>query len=241
MKKVAIVYFGLLRCLDRVYKSHEKYIFDVFKKNNLEYKIFIHTWKTSDGKQMKGDKYVSESQNYEQNKLIKPYKYTIDNQEDFINNIDFDKYFYKDIWDKIGHHKKGEWRPGLIKNHLCALESQKRVIKMVSSTGIDFDYIMFVRPDVMFQYEFPINTIEHLNNYENGILIPNFAHYEGVNDRFAMMNYNYSKYYANRIDEIADFRKTKGRIVSEKYTKYIVKKYYRLCYIEFKFKMISPG
>ena len=97
---------------------------------------------------------------------------------------------------------------------------------------------MVLRPDVLIMNKFPINKLKLLK--ENEILIPNFAHNEGVNDRFAVMNYKYAKYYIDRIHELANYRKKYGRIVSEKYTKYIVNKYFKIKLIQFNFDMIRP-
>ena len=66
-------------------------------------------------------------------------------------------------------------------------------------------------------------------------------HFEGVNDRFAVMNYKYANHYAYRIKELANYRKKHGRIVSEKYTKFIVNKYFKKILINFSFKIIRPS
>ena len=45
----AIVYFGLTRSIKKVYNSHFKHVFDILKKNNKNYKTFLHTWSLKDG------------------------------------------------------------------------------------------------------------------------------------------------------------------------------------------------
>ena len=77
------------------------------------------------------------------------------------------------IFIMFGHSQKGEWLPGLIKNHLCALESQKRCFEMVEQDGSDFDYVMFLRPDVLIKTKFPVSKLKLLKEKE--ILIPDFA------------------------------------------------------------------
>jgi len=42
--KVAIGFFGITRSLKYSIESINKNIFDVFKENNIEYDIFIHTY-----------------------------------------------------------------------------------------------------------------------------------------------------------------------------------------------------
>jgi hypothetical protein len=242
-KKIAIVYFGLLRTLEKVHESHINNIYKILSENNIEYKIFVHTWKTKNDEQKIWDKTINVKQNYKQIELLNSYKNKIDDQEIFEKDLKFSDYFYKDIFDSQGsNHSKnnGEWIPQLIKNHLCALESLKRGYNMVETDEIDFDYVMFIRPDALLEHKFPINTMDFLDKNENGILVPNFGNHTGVNDRFAVTNYKYSKFYATRINELAEFRKNHGKILSEKYTGYIINKYFNKHIIDFKFTCLRP-
>lgn len=202
----------------------------------------MHTWKTKDNKQHVWDKIIENEIDYSEYELLNPDFYTIDEQEDFIENIDMSNYFYKNIWDKYGDNKNnGEWWPSLIKNHLCALESMKRGLEMVENfiiQGNSFKYIMFVRPDILIYDDLPVDNIL-INN--DKITIPRNNHYEGYNDRFAIMNYSNSCIYGKRINELVEFRKNNGRIVSEKYVKFIIDKYnIPVNMVEFKFEIIRP-
>jgi len=183
----AIVYFGLTRSTRKVYTSHIANIFNILEYNNLSYKKFMHTWKTSDNKQYIWDKIIREPIDYNEYMLLSPDYYKIDSQDDFLNNVNMDNYFYKDAWDKKGNSREGEWLVGLIRNHICALESMKRGIEMVEGcmiNGDTFKYIMFIRPDIEIKTTLPLNDI--LSNQEK-ITIANFEHYEGYNDRFAII------------------------------------------------------
>jgi len=221
----AIIYFGLTRSVKKTYESHHKNIFDILKKNGLTYKTFMHTWKTKNNTQNIGENLISEKIDYLEYKLLSPDFYMIENEEEFLESINMDNYFYKDVWEKIGHSVNGEWLPGMVSNHLCMLRSQKRGFNMVNESvlkGNKFKFIMFIRPDITIHTELPIDSI--LPNY-NKINIPNHSHHEGVNDQFGIMNYEYAGNYANRLDELADYRSKHGRIVGEKYCKFIIKKY----------------
>lgn len=106
------------------------------------------------------------------------------------------------------------------------LESQKRGLELVEGymeKGYTFNNIIYLRMDLMLQQEIPIDKI--ISN-TNKIYIPNHSNYEGFNDQIAIMNYNNACIYGKRIIELADFRKTNGRIVGEKYLKYIIDKYH---------------
>jgi hypothetical protein len=55
------------------------------------------------------------------------------------------------------------------------------------------------------------------------------------------MNYKNALIYGKRIDELAEYRKSNGRIVSEKYVKFIVNKYkIPVNLIDFNFNIIRP-
>jgi hypothetical protein len=237
----AIVYWGLTRSVVNTHASHTKYVFDILKKHNLTYKIFMHTWKTKDDTQFVWESISHKKIDYQEYKLLHPNIYTLDDQDEFLKGIDMDNYFYKDVWEKKGHSGDGEWLPQLVTNHICALESQKRGFAMVEQcflNGEQFKRIMFIRPDVKILNELPIQEIISTNDM---IHIPNHNHGEGMNDQFAITNYTNAKIYSNRINEIAEFRKTNGRIVSEKYVKYILSKYnIQVNELDFKYQLIRP-
>jgi hypothetical protein len=241
--KVAVCYFGLTRSTKAVYKSHTKFIHDILKENNINFDIFIHTWKTKSSKQRVWDRTQSSLINYEEYKLLNPNYYKIDPQEDFLNSIDMSKFFYKHIHENIGQNGKGEWIPELVQNHLCALESQKRVFSMVCDTSEKYDMVIMVRPDALIENPLDILQItSFFEEYPSGISVPLFGKHEGYNDQFAIMKFENAHIYCNRVDEIADFRKNHGRIVSEKYVKYICDNYFeKINFIHFNFKLVRPG
>lgn len=237
----AIIYFGLTRSVKKTHETHKKYVFNILNENKLTYKTFMHTWKTKDDKQYVWDKIIPQDIDYSEYKLLNPDFYKLDNQQEFLENINMNDYFYNDIWKKKGHRVNGEWLPQLVTNHLCALESQKRCFNMVKEcvlNGDKFKFIMFIRPDVLIHNNLPITSIIQDNSK---IHVPNHSHNEGINDQFAIMNYENAHFYANRINEIADFRKTNGRIVSEKYCKFIISKYnMTMNELNFKYKITRP-
>ena len=235
----AIIYFGLTRSVIKTHETHKKYVFDVLKKENLTYKTFIHTWKTKDDRQNIWEDIIPQKINYGEYKLLSPDYYKLDDEDDFLESINMDDYFYKDVWEKMG--TSGEWLPKMVSNHLCMLESQKRGLNMVNSSvseGNKFKFIMFIRPDITIHNDLPVSII--VNNIKE-IYIPNHGRYEGLNDQFAIMNYEDAHHYGNRIDEASDFRKNHGRIVGEKYCKFIISKYFmKHNEIDFNYSITRP-
>jgi hypothetical protein len=234
MTKIAICYWGMTRSTRFVYKTHESNLYDVLKDNNIDYDIFMHTWETDNN--IVWEKKYDNPIDYEEYKLLNPTYYEKQKQDEFLDTIIFNNYFDEELYNKYGDSQH-EWIPTLIRNHLCALESQKRVYHMVLKTKEDYDYILFVRPDVKIE-----NNFDHtILNEDFDIVIPSDVHNEGYNDTFAIIPFKKAEKYSTRIDEIIDFRKNNGRIVSEKYVKFIIDKYYQnVKQTHFFMKLIRP-
>ena len=219
---IAIVYFGLTRSTKKVFFTH---LYNIINVLNMTYKIFMHTWHIKDDVQNILGKEIRWKIDYTEYKLLNPDFYKIESQDDFINSINIDQY-------------KNKWYPGLLKNHICALESMKRGLEMVEDTKVQYKYIMFVRPDIMIRDELPIDKILL---HPDKISIPNDNHWEGCNDRFAVMNYKNACIYGKRINELEEFLKNNATFRSEKYVKYIIDKYkIPLNLIDFNFEIIRP-
>jgi|SRR5579862_318193 len=238
-KKVAVCYFGLTRSLKYTYQSHIKYILNVYKDVNIDCDIFMHTWSLK-GKQRIWTDEVDVPIDYDDYRLLNPHFFRRDDQDAFTENLDMSKYFYQDVWEEKGHHADGEWLFNLVLNHLCALESQKRVTDMVLATNNRYDYILYVRPDV--EFKSPINVSQMLQLTNEEILLPIGHDYEGYNDRFAILTFASAPIYGKRIDHIADFRRNHGRIVSEKYLKYIIDtNHLKVCRMQLEFDIVRPS
>jgi hypothetical protein len=230
-KRVAICYWGLTRSTKKVYTTHFKMIFDQLENSNISYDIFMHTWELK-GKQRVWDNELVTPIDYKEYELLQPDYYQIDKQDDFTENLIFEDYYYKD-------DPRGEWYPLLILNHLCALESLKRVTEMVENSGNEYDYVMYVRPDSCFIIPLDTNFILSLKN--NEIIIPNFEHHTGYNDRFAILTYKTAPIYGKRIDHIIQYRKNINYIIAERYLCYTCNKNkLQVKLINFPFSLVRP-
>jgi hypothetical protein len=237
MTKVAICYWGMTRSTKIIYESHITNLYIVLKKNNIDFNVFMHTWETKNNMNIVWEKNCNVPIDYDEYKLLNPNYYKIEKQNEFLNTINFENYFDQKLYNIHGGDTPNEWRPQLIMNHLCALESQKRVYNMVIESNNTYDFIIYIRPDVKITNSFDINWLKM--NFD--IIIPSYDHHEGYNDRFAILPFDNALKYSTRIDEIIEFRKNHGRIVSEKYVKYIVSTYYsNVKFIDFMMKIIRP-
>ena len=240
-ENIAVCYWGMTRTLNKTKGTHENYIYDILKDNNYNYDIFMHTWKTKTQKQIIWENESNVLIDEDDYKYINPNYYKIDLQDDFIDNIEFEKYFYEYEYKKHGVPRtngKGDWRPQLLKNHLCALESLKRVYKMVKETGNNYKYVIFVRPDAKFHQKLDISLINNLE--ENEVLIQDGDHFNGYNDRFAAGCLDIMGKYANRIDEAIEFRKNVHRIDAESFCRYIIDKYGNVKKAPIHFSLLRP-
>ena len=236
MTSVAICYWGMTRSTRHVYKTHIEHIYNVLKENNIDYDVYMHTWKNSQNIIWGTDCNIEND--YSEYKLLSPNFYQIDEQDDFLNSICFSDYFSQELYDKYGGDTSHEWRPYLIRNHLCALESQKRVTNMMLLNSKKYQCVIYIRPDVEIHNSL---NIEWLRIIKRNVIIPNNEHHEGYNDRFAIMCYEDCDKYGKRIDEIIEFRKNNGRIVSEKYVKFILEKYFEnIVFVDFYFTIVRP-
>lgn len=242
---IAFCYWGLPRSIKHTYKNHETMVYNKIKEANLSYKIFMHTWSIVGDEQRVRQYNCKEKIDYDEYKLMNPDFYEIAPQEDFLTNINMDDYFYKDVWTAKGHCGNGEWLQKLVKNHICALGSLRNVYNMVENAvnekGYKFKHVIFIRPDAYFTQPLQLEKILPLK--ENTIAIPNFDHCEGYNDRFAICNYEDANIYALRLKDIAEFRKNKGRIVSEKYLRYALNQHKIIIKKEgtIQFKLTDPN
>jgi hypothetical protein len=236
INNVAICYYGMTRSLKSVYKSHQENLINILNDNHTRYEIFMHTWNT--GKyNIIGDKLTNVPIDYQEYKVLNPKYYQIDNQSEFINTINIEDYFNNDLYT---NGEKRESNPKLIYNHLCALESIKRVTKMVEASDINrFDTIIYIRPDILLLNKFSMNWFIYFNPTQ--IMLLNYDHNEGYNDKFAVLHLENYKAYGYRIDKLKEYRKKMGRITPEKFVKYIVlRNYKQIKFIDFEMKIITP-
>jgi hypothetical protein len=226
--KIAICYWGIPRSLSLVYPTQENNVYNVLRDAGIEYDVYAHFWIIPENK-VWGQTLIQPIE-YGNIGVLQPTKYSLELQQPFLDGLDFSQYYY-------AHEAEHEWLPFLIRNHICALESQKRCVNLCLAENKHYDYVLFLRPDAYIETPLPIAEML-ANMSHNTIILPSNNHYEGLNDRFAMLPFQNMMWYSHRVNQIAEFRKTNGRIVSEKYVKYIVDKYYIPKQVEFYFRLM---
>jgi hypothetical protein len=227
-KSIAICCWGMTRSTKLVYKTYQDHLFSVLQNAGITYDLYMHTWKAAP--QIWGNP-IHIPVDYEEYKYLEPFKYVIEDQDEFLKTMNFSDYFYD---------SNDDWCPKLLKNHICALESQKRATELCLASGKQYTYIIFIRPDLRIDNDFPVDCLTKLN-LGDCCVVP-YAEHEGYNDTLAVMRFEDCQKYGKRIEELEEFRRTQGRITSEKYVKYTLDKYYKNVYkIDFRSIMIRPN
>jgi hypothetical protein len=229
MVHVAILYWGKTRTFGHTFPSHKKHIFDVLDNKNITYDKYMHTWAERDN-----DINFYEQFNFK--------KIEIEDQSNLINEINdnFSEYWYEQLYNLHGKSSLDEWCPNMVKRGLYGLTSKKYVTQLCIESGIKYDLIFYIRPDIMFYTDLEDSFI---NISTDTIVVPRL-HWGGIerfgiNDTFAILNFYKAKEFGFCIDETKYYRKYIGRIAGEHYIGYIVQKYFKnIIYSDIKFDIL---
>ena len=227
MSKVCICFFGLTRSLNYTYDSIKKNLLDILEQNNIEYDIYLHTYNLKVLTNPRSEEY-NEKLDTNEFKLLNPKEFIIDNQNEF------DKKFDYDIIKKYGDTWHDDYTS--LYNLIRQLNSLKQVTSLIINKCM-YDKYIYIRPDLLVKTELNIKYIKYISTH-NYLITPNWGKWGappscrsttsldgGINDRFAIGNYNSIVKYGNRIDDIYDYIKIYGCLHSESLVKYIVQKY----------------
>jgi hypothetical protein len=217
--RIALLYFGKARSLRRTYPTQKEHVFDKLTEAGIEYDVYMHTWETSDNVVWQTNTAYSEDE--DSYALLGAKLFQKDSQDEFLESIDFSQYFYAHDYAARGHSHHGEWLPGLIRNHICALESQRRVFELAQNSGITYDAFMVIRPDAYFTTPLDTSVFQRLN--DSTLVVPGWFSFEGYNDRMAIGTFTPIRFYTHRLSDLPEFREKYGRIVAEKCLKLAVK------------------
>ena len=213
-KKVAILFFGLTRNLEKTIDSIKENVLEVFNENNYEYDIFIHTYKIHGPYcNMWSGESVTNYINEDVEKILNPKYYLFDDQETIINTIDFNEYYTNlGYWTGM----TPELTKILIKNMCLALYSKKQITLLFEQYKDNYDYAIILRPDMRIDTKLDINWFKELNN--TNIIIPRIHWFSGYNDRFCIGTPNTILYCGKLFDELKEYSRRKS-IISERYFK----------------------
>lgn len=201
--KVALCFWGITRSLQYTLPSIQEHIFKALEKENISYEIFMHVFKLS---HINRSRNTSEKQiklNFEDYKLLEPDHFIFDEQEKIEQEINLEKYQTQpDPWDNNYQS---------LKNFVLSMFSKKKVARLVEMQNKNFDCIVFLRPDVKYLNDLPVDILKSIK--EGECAMPRFgitmSEGLGVNDRFAICKPNTAKIIGSRFDSLLEYSKKK--------------------------------
>jgi len=180
--KVAIVYWGILRCVDKTEANREKYIYKTLRENGVEYKTYCHNYHLNSNYENKRAKeQCMKIDEHAQRKLLNPDYYLIDDRSKVIKSLEADMKIYLRYGNPWGKFND------TFLYHILAMRSKYEITMLLQKhieDGADYDLVLFLRSDVIFE---PFNIMKILQRLQksssNTVIIPNFGHGHGYNDR----------------------------------------------------------
>ncbi len=212
IKKIAIIFYGLSRSLNKNISSFNKNLFNILKINNIKYDIYIHNYKINGKyKNIWSGEETENYQNEDIQSILNPKYYLFDNQIEIEESINFNDYYTFLKWNGFFHEDTVKY---MIKNLVLALYSKNKIIKLFNENISQYDYAIICRPDLELLNEINIDYFNDLNN--NNIIIPEQDSYEGCNDRFCIGKPYIISYYGSLYEKLLQYSKKKN-IISECY------------------------
>lgn len=247
-RRVAILYWGMARAASLVAESHERFLRDPLRAAGLEADVLMHTWRVQEGEPiLVWGRDTGARATGEEHLLLKPDEVIVDEQQEFLDALDFTRYYKPGAPPLNG--VSGEWRPELLLNHVCALESLRRVTRLAMARGmqVGYEFVIFVRPDARIDSAFDPAWLADLRDArefynESTIALPITGHWAGYSDKFAATLFADAEFYGARLDRLDWYRENERFIVSETYCKWAIEQHFRaVAFVPFDFTVVRPN
>ena len=213
--RFCICFFGVIsRSLKYTKDSIYKNIYEVLDRNNIKYDVYVHNMKIDKILSLQeGEKDVKLS---DESKLLRPTYFSETNQ----NN--FDK---KYNWRKNSKYGVMQNNYNLYQNAIRQIYSVDKVTKMWQKKNKNYDYYIYLRPDLLYTNELDVDLI--IKTLDKDILLtPKWHKWGGLNDRIYMGNKMIIKRFGNRIKYVYEYvNKNKIEYHPETFMKYISEKF----------------
>jgi hypothetical protein len=131
--KVAICFWGITRSLKYTITSINENIIDIFKKNNINYDIFMHTFKLNNYNNIRTLE-VNNNVDNDEYKLLNPTFLKRDSQDEIKTQINITQYrTFPDPW-KSNYNS--------VDNYILASYSKEQLVNMIEESTNKYDYII---------------------------------------------------------------------------------------------------
>jgi hypothetical protein len=230
--RVAICFWGLCRSTEHTIDSIEKNIYDVLRAAGIEFDIYLHSFVLY---RPYTNKRAGEAAIHLKNtswKLLKPTVQLIEDQDEVDKVLNLKAYRVQgNPWaGDTGHDFT------TLDNHIRALYSLEKVTELWTGVSVEYDAVLYCRPDV--RYVCTLSSIWIKMLPQKTILMPDFHLVDGCNDRFAIGKPDVMRAYGMRLSTALEFSK-KTLLHSEKYLSFILSNNrIQIQYVPFRFRRI---
>lgn len=230
--KIALCFFGMTRSLRHTHTSIQTHILDVLRKHNIDYTIFMHTYKVGIYRNMRaGDS--AEDMDADEYKLLDVDVFQMDDQDRIRNELQLEQYrTHPDPWNT-------EYQS--VDNFILAQYSKWQVTQMVQSSETDFDYVVFLRPDVQYLTDLSLTLFGGIGS--EVIAIPNFLCIKEFkfNDKFAITHSTNYKVYGSIFSRLLDMSRRESLHSEQVIGRHLVQHGIQFRYIPFYFVRIRAN
>lgn len=175
---VAVCYYGMTRSLSNTIESHRERLFNVLRAHGLAHRIYVHTWRLSKAQDIWGVR-LPQPVNESEVELLGADSLARDEQQPFLDELrrTWSHWFNRSAAGAALPFKMGSVpvaREALVRNHLCALESQRRCLALMRRTEAGAArpaaFALFVRPDLRLLRDFPVDQLLRMRKHD--VLLP---------------------------------------------------------------------
>lgn len=204
--RIAVCFWGLCRSTHLTIESLEEHVFRILQDADIQVDRYIHTYSITKPYTNPRSKEFDIQLRNSSWKLLQPTLSLVDNQDDVDKYHSWSIYRSKgNPWGKETSQKTAPWHT--LDNHLRALWSLKRVTDLWQRSNINYDWIVYLRPDVKFVKPFVVDWFSQLGL--NDVGCPKFHQIAGCNDRFAVCKPAVAAVYGNRFDKALEYSRQK--------------------------------
>lgn len=217
--RIALCFYGLTRSLHLTVQNLRANMIDPLIEQGLDYDVYLHTYNASQiYNPMVGE--INLKLRWEKYELLKPHLYQV-HEVQAVDELLFDN----GLNDYLAYDGLSRWQverhgggPMLfeenitVMNMVKALWSAQQCAKLIEASSRQPTAVVFLRSDVWFFN--PINASIFLELQANRLYVPDWAHCDGLNDRFALGNLEVALKWGNRLDLLKEYCR-EHRIFSE--------------------------
>ena len=234
--RVALCFWGICRSTSRTIESIRSCILQPLEAAGIQFDIYVHTYLIyRPYTNPRAEEFSLQLRNTDWKLLgAKEGAYMVENQD----RVDLDLQLVK-------YRSQGNPWPeddggfNTLDNHVRALWSLNQVTSLWTHSGIQYDAVIYLRPDVQYLRPLVVDWIRGIP--EHTVCMPNFHLHTGCNDRFAIGKPSVMEIYGRRFKGALAYS-YHAKLHSEQYLAHTLQNAnIRIEYIPFRFKRVRAN